>query len=91
MKLSFVAVFAIHEVPSSVTSMAPQREAADAEIKAPSVGNTELTGSPLKPAVGYWIPIHAMLTARDFFRTNFYPSGPFTCSVCKTSLKFFLC
>ena len=35
--------------------------------------------------------MHAMPTARDFFRANFYPSGPFTFIFPKTSSKFFLC
>ena len=29
---------------------------------------------PLKPEVGQYIAIHATLTARDFYLTNFYPS-----------------
>ena len=33
--------------------------------------------------------MHAMLSARDFFLANFYPSSPFTCIFSKTSLKFF--
>ena len=33
----------------------------------------------LKPWVGQYIAMHATFTARDFFLTNFYPSGPFTC------------
>ena len=28
---------------------------------------------PLKPGVGQYIAMHAMLTARDFFLANFYP------------------
>ena len=43
---------------------------------------------PLKPGVGQCIAIHAMLTARDFFLANFYPSGPFTCIFSKTSPDF---
>ena len=34
---------------------------------------------PLKPGVGQYTDIHAMLTAKDFFLAYFYPSGPFTC------------
>ena len=34
---------------------------------------------PLKPGVGQYIAIHAMLTARNFFLAYFYPSSPFTC------------
>ena len=43
---------------------------------------------PLKPGVGQYIVIHAMLATRDFFFANFYPSGPFTCIFCKTSPEF---
>ena len=64
--------------------------AVDTEIKVPSVENTELEGSPLKPGVGEYIAIHATLTARDFFLANFYPSGPFTCIVSKISSEFFM-
>ena len=38
---------------------------------------------PLKPVVGQYIAIRAMLTARDFFLVSSYPSGP--------SPSFFLC
>ena len=34
---------------------------------------------PLKPGVGQYIAIHAMLTARNFFLVYFYPPSPFTC------------
>ena len=34
---------------------------------------------PLKPGVGQYIAIHATLIARDFYLSNFYPSGLFTC------------
>ena len=37
------------------------------------------------------IAIHATFTARDFFHTYFYPSGPFTCIIPKTSSDFFMC
>ena len=63
----------------------------DAEIKVPSVENTGLKVVPLKPGVGQYIAIHATLTARDFFLTDFYLSGPFTYIFSKTSPKFFLC
>ena len=33
----------------------------------------------LKPGVGQYIAMHAMITARDFFLANFDPSGPFIC------------
>ena len=54
----------------------PQWGAVDAKIKVPSGENTELKRSPLKPGVGQYIAIRAMLTARDFFLAYFYPSGP---------------
>ena len=73
--------------------MSPQWEAADTEIKVPSVENTELRCSPfkeLKPGVGKYIVIHAMPTARGVFFANFYPSGPFTCIFSpKTSPEYF--
>ena len=34
---------------------------------------------PLNPGVGQYMTMYATFTARDFFLTNFYPSGPFTC------------
>ena len=43
---------------------------------------------PLKPGVGQYIAIHAMLTARDFFLAYFYPSGPFICIFPKPLLIF---
>ena len=69
-------------------SVPPQRGAADADIKVPSVENTELKGSPLKLGIGQGIVIHATLTARDFFLANFYPSGPFTCIFSKALPSF---
>ena len=44
----------------------------------------------LKPGAGPYIAMHATLTARDFFLTNFYPSGPFTCILSKSFPEFFL-
>ena len=69
---------------------APQWRAADAEIKVPSVENTELKRSPLKPGVGQYIAVHATLTAREFFLAYFYPSGPFICIFSKPSPDFFV-
>ena len=43
------------------------------------VRSQSLNVLPLKSGVGQYIAIHATLTARDFFLTDFYPSGPFTC------------
>ena len=59
-------------VLSVLQLLPPPWGAADAEIKVPSVENTELKRSPLKPGVGQYIAIHATLTARDFFLANFY-------------------
>ena len=44
-----------------------------------------------KPGVGQHMAIRATLTARDYFLTYFYPSGPFTCIFAKISPDFFLC
>ena len=65
-----------------------QWRAADAQIE---VQNTELKVFLSKPGVGRYIATHAMLTARDFFLANFYPSGPFTCIFSQTSPQFVLC
>ena len=43
---------------------------------------------PLKPGIGQYIAMHAMLTARDFFLANFYPCGPFTCIFSKPFPSF---
>ena len=43
---------------------------------------------PLKPGVGQYIAMHSMLTARDFFLVNFYPSCPFTCIFSKPLASF---
>ena len=69
------------QILNSLSSNIPQQsEAADTEIKVPSVENTELRCSPfkeLKPGVGKYVVIHAMPTAKGFFLANFYPSSPF--------------
>ena len=52
----------------------PQWGAADAEIKAHLMRTQSLKVLPLKPGVGQFIAMHAVLTARDFFLANFYPS-----------------
>ena len=57
----------------------PQWGAAVAEIKVPSVENTELKGSPFKAWSRSVCSLHATLTARDFYLVHFYSSGPFTC------------
>ena len=43
---------------------------------------------PLKPGVGQYIAIPAMLTARDFFLAYFYPCSLFICIFSKTSPEF---
>ena len=43
----------------------------------------------LKPGVHQYIAVYAMLTARNFFLANFYPSCPFICIFSKTSPEFF--
>ena len=57
----------------------PQREAVDAEMKSHLLRKQSLKVLPLKPGVGQYRAIHAVLTARDFFLVYLYPSGPFTC------------
>ena len=73
------------------TFVLAQWGAADAEIKVPSVENTELKGFPFKTwsrsvyshtCYAYW---------KGFFLAYFYPSGPYTCIFSKTSPEFFLC
>ena len=59
------------------------------KLKSHLVRTKSLYILPLKPGVGQYIAIHAMLTARDFFLANFYPSGQFTCTFSKTSAEFF--
>ena len=49
------------------------------KFKSHLVRTQSLDVLPLKPGVGQYIAIHAMLTAKDFFLAYFYPSGPFTC------------
>ena len=61
------------------------------KLKSHLVRIQSLNVLPLKPGVGQYIAIHATLTARDFFLTYFYPSGPFTCIFSKTPPEFFLC
>ena len=68
--------------------MSPQWGAADAEIKSHLVRTQSLNVLPLEPGVGKCIAIRATLTARDFFLAYFYPSGPFTCILSKTSPDF---
>ena len=55
------------------------------KLKSHMVRTRSLNVLPLKPGVGRYIAIHSTLTARDFFLSYFYPSGPFTCIFSKTS------
>ena len=74
-----------------LSCLPPQWGAANTEIKAPYFENTELKSSSFKAwsrSVSY-IAIHAMLTTRDLFLANFYPSGPFTCIFPKPLRSFF--
>ena len=64
---------------------------ADAEMKHPSVENPDLKVLPFKPGAGLYIALRATPTTGDFFLAKFYPSGPFTCVLSKTSPEFFLC
>ena len=59
------------------------------KLKPHLVRTQHLNVLPLKPWVGQYIVIHATLTAQNFFLAYFYPSGPFTCIVSKTSSDFF--
>ena len=68
--------------------MTPLWGATDAEIKIPSVENTELECFPFKPGIGQCIAKHATRTARDFFLANFYPSGLFPAFFPNVSLVF---
>ena len=43
---------------------------------------------PLKPRVGQYIAICAVLAARDFLLAIIYPSSPFTCIFFRTSPNF---
>ena len=60
------------------------------KLKSLLLRTQSLKALPLKPGVGQYIAMHAALTAKEFFLANFYPSGPFTCIVSKTSPEFFL-
>ena len=58
------------------------------KLKSHLVRTWSLNVLPLKPGVSRYIPIRAMLTARDFFLAYFYPSSPFTCIFSKPLLSF---
>ena len=65
----------------------PQWGSADAEIKDPSVENTQRF-SLFKLGAGPYKAINATPTARDFFLADSSPSGPFTSVFSKTSPEF---
>ena len=71
--------------------LSPAWGAADAEVKSGLLRTQSLKVLHVKPGVGFYLAIHAMLTARDFFLAHFYPSGPFIGIFYKTSSEFFLC
>ena len=58
-------------------------------MKHPSVENPDLKVLPFKPGAGLYIALRATPTTGDFFLAKFYPSGPFTCVLSKTSPEFF--
>ena len=59
-----------------------------AEIKVPSVGDTELEGSPFK-IWGRSVYSHTCYAyCQGFLPANFYPSGPFACIFSKFLLIF---
>ena len=76
---------------ASYSSSPPGVGSCGRNLKSHLVRTLSLNVLPLKSGVGQYIAIHATLTARNFFRAYFYPSGPFTCIFSKTSPIFFLC
>ena len=84
----------LYQLTSRVHSFVSlQWGAGDTEIKSHLLRTQSLKVLPLKPGVGQYMAMHAMLTARDFFLANFYPFDPFTgcCFFSKTSPEVFLC
>ena len=67
----------------------PQWGSADAEIKDPSVENTQRF-SLFKLGAGPYKAMNATPTARDFFLADCYPSDPFTCIFFLISPEFSL-
>ena len=61
------------------------------KLKSPLLRKQSLKVLSFQPGVGEYIAVHATLTARDFFLTNFYRSGPFICTFSKTAPEIFLC
>ena len=66
--------------PSSSTPSSPRSdELRTQKLKFHLLRTQSLKVLTLKAGVRQYIAIYAMLTARNFFLANFYPSGPFTC------------
>ena len=63
----------MYVVESQLPLGLPQWGAADAEIKVPSVENTDKI-LPLKPGAGQDIAMHATLTARNFLLISTRPA-----------------
>ena len=86
-KASKMLIVTVHECVF-VLSCPRSGEQRTQKLKSHLVRTQNLNVLPFKPGAGQYIAIHATLTARDFFPAYFYPSGPFTCIVSKTSLNF---
>ena len=69
-------------------SEAPQWGPADAEVKVPSAGNTDLKGSPFEAWSGS-VNSHTCYAYCKEFLPYFYPSCPFTCIFPKPLPIFF--
>ena len=84
-----------HRLPFWVSHLhvfqCPQWELRTQKLKSHLVRTQNINVLPLKPGVGQYIAMHAMLTAGDFFLSYLCASGPFTCIYSKTSPDFFLC
>ena len=59
------------------------------KLKSHQVRTQSLNVLLLKPGVGQYMAVHAMLPARDLFLTYFYPYGPFTCIFFQNLSQFF--
>ena len=83
--------FFLCNVASIIPCSTPEWELLRQKLKSYLVRTQSLNVLPLKPGVGQYIALHAMLTARDFFLAYFYPSSPFTCIFSRTFPDLFLC
>ena len=79
------------KVPLTAKYVPPSGDLRTQKLKSHLMRTQSLKVLPLKPWVGQYIAMRAMLTARDFFLVNFYPTGLFTYIFSKTSPEFFLC